>query len=234
MQTSQRVFVGCRALAWKEFRENWWIVVLGMVWMTLMLSQEVGVNFSVFPIDISFRASLLNSYGYVLSGIFQFFINGGALVGVAIGLHQTLAEQWRGTWPYLLHRPLSRPAVIFTKATTGLLLVWGATAVPLLLFLTWAMTWGANSVPFASWMMVPMCYAWLAGGVAYLAAFLCGLRPARWYGSRLFPLVACGWLLILLVYAVEFDEKIALPAVLISLTVCLLAVWQTMREHDFS
>jgi hypothetical protein len=28
----------------------------------------------------------------------------------------------------------------------------------------------------------------------YLGAFLSGLRPARWYGTRLLPLAACGLL----------------------------------------
>jgi hypothetical protein len=47
-------------------------------------------------------------------------------------------------------------------------------------------------------MTLPTWQALIAVTMLYLAAFLCGLRPSRWFGSRLLPLVAIGlaaWIL---------------------------------------
>ena len=34
---------------------------------------------------------------------------------------------------------------------------------------------------------------WLCMPLVYLGAFLSGIRPARWFGTRLMPLVAAGF-----------------------------------------
>ena len=67
----------------------------------------------------------------------------------------------------------------------------------------------------------------------YLGAFLSGLRPARWFGSRLFPLVAVATLLILLSelrawWGLAFPLGILLYVLLIA-NVCFVA-----RERDYA
>ena len=41
-------------------------------------------------------------------------------------------------------------------------------------------------------MTVPAFQIWLLMPLVYLGAFASGIRPARWFGSRLLPLVGGG------------------------------------------
>jgi hypothetical protein len=104
-------------------------------------------------------------------------------------LWQTLGESVQGTWPLLLHRPVSRRWLMLSKIGIGLgylLLCMGA---PVFVYALWAATPGTHANPFEWWMTGPTVQAWGYLSVTYLAAFLCGLRPARWWVSRLFPAV---------------------------------------------
>ncbi len=85
--------------------------------------------------------------------------------------------------------------------------------LPLVVYLSWSFE-GGHAMPFELWMTDDTMRFWMIGIVTYLATFLCGLRPARTYVSRLWPLVSAvlimmaqtvlssfpvvGWCLILL------------------------------------
>ena len=66
----------------------------------------------------------------------------------------------------------------------------------------------------------------------YLGAFLSGLRPARWFGTRLLPLIASVVLLILMHYPawwpVGFPATIALCGLFMA-NVCFVA-----RVRDYA
>src|SRR5437867_2133155 len=66
-------------------------------------------------------------------------------------------------------------------------------SVPPVLFLAWwAVTPGHHPSPFL-WSMTDQTFRLiLATPLLYLGAFLSGLRPARWWGTRLLPL-ACAY-----------------------------------------
>ena len=71
-------------------------------------------------------------------------------------------------------------------------------AVPILVYAWWAATPGTHAGPFEWSMTLPAWQLWLSITAIYLAAFLVGMRPARWIGSRLLPLVAVGLFVLLL------------------------------------
>jgi hypothetical protein len=73
----------------------------------------------------------------------------------------------------------------------GVALVQAIGAAMILIYAAWAATPGTHASPFFWAMTLPAWQAWLAMPVVYVGAALSGLRPARWYGSRLLPLVAC-------------------------------------------
>jgi hypothetical protein len=52
-----------------------------------------------------------------------------------------------------------------------------------------AATPGVHAAPFFWWMTVPWWQWLLLPPFLYLVVFLIGIRPARWYGTRLLPLV---------------------------------------------
>jgi hypothetical protein len=64
-----------------------------------------------------------------------------------------------------------------------------STGIPLLFFAFWAATPGTHAKPFEWWMMSSTWRLWFSATAFYLAAFLCGIRAARWWFSRLWPAV---------------------------------------------
>jgi hypothetical protein len=62
-------------------------------------------------------------------------------------------------------------------------------AIPLLVYGLWAATPGTHAGPFEWSMSWPTWAGWLAMSLLYAGAFLTGIRPGRWYGSRLLPFV---------------------------------------------
>jgi hypothetical protein len=77
---------------------------------------------------------------------------------------------------------------------------------------------------------------WKALGVIsllYFGAFLTGIRPGRWYGTRLFPLIAAG-IVALFLEAFPPWPLVRFAAGLL-VAACLAALIDfTARERDFS
>jgi hypothetical protein len=80
----------------------------------------------------------------------------------------------------------------------GLYLVCGA--LPILAYAWWALTPGKHASPFYWSMTLPAWKIWITMTGVYLGAFLSGIRPARWIGTRLLPLAAAG----VLVFLIQF------------------------------
>ena len=115
--------------------------------------------------------------------------------GDCLGLRQTVGESIHGTWMFLLHRPVGWTRLIGVKLLVGvaLYLVCGAAAI--LVYAWWAATPGTHASPFEWSMTVPTWKVWIVMPIVYLGgAFLSGMRPARWVGTRLlaaWPPPAC-------------------------------------------
>ncbi len=73
---------------------------------------------------------------------------------------------------------------------TGIGLLLLCSLVPILIYAAWAATPGTHAGPF-EWTMTGSAFqTWLILPLFYLGAFASGIRPARWFGSRLLPLFA--------------------------------------------
>ncbi len=81
-------------------------------------------------------------------------------------------------------------ALFGTKLATGAAMFLAATGLPLAFYALWAARHGTHASPFYWSMTATSWLSWLAMTTVYAAAFLTGLRDARWIGSRLFPLVS--------------------------------------------
>ena len=109
---------------------------------------------------------------------------------IALGFKQTAWEVGQGTHFFLFHRPISRNRVFVSKLVVGLGWVVAMSLILILLYAWWAMTPGHLPAPFEWSMTVPAWQLWLAMPVLYFGAFLSGIRPGKWFGTRLAPLVA--------------------------------------------
>jgi hypothetical protein len=67
-----------------------------------------------------------------------------------------------------------------------------------LIYALWAATPGHHASPFEWSMTAPEFGVVPKMPLVYLGAFLSGIRPGRWYGSRFLPLAAGGTAVVLL------------------------------------
>ncbi len=173
-----------KALVIKELRESAGIVVLAVIGAVYMLGELTAT-----PV-VPWQSGRLYSYPFVLDSLsYDFWIVAGALA-IALGLRQTAWELGQGTYFFLLHRPIPRSRIFALKLLIGggLLLLFSAGFI--LIYAWWAATPGHVPAPF-DWRMTTSAWiSWIALPPLYVGAFLSGIRPGRWFGGRLLPLVA--------------------------------------------
>lgn len=174
-----------KAFAVKEFREIRGIVLLALAAFIYLVAAAEEPR--LWP-GISRRAPV----PFVHDGFLQFFIFISASLAIGLGLRQTLGESIGGTYPFLFHRPATRRWLVGTKLLLGLAAYLICAVIPILAHGLWAATPGAHASPFEWAMTVPAWELWFGMTLLYLGAFLTGVRPARWYRSRVLPLAAAG------------------------------------------
>lgn len=173
-----------RTMALKELRETRGITLLALAAYALLVAAEA----SPWGARQRYLAPFLND------GVFYgWFICISAVMAIALGLRQTLGESVPGTYPFLYHRPADRRWLIGVKLLTGSVLYLVCAAIPIVAYGIWAGTPGTHPSPFAWSMTGPAWYFWFGMTLIYLGAFLAGVRPGRWYRSRILPLAAGGF-----------------------------------------
>jgi len=163
-----------KALAIKELRESAGLIALAVLVIFFHLSSLTDSN-SWYP--------FVGQQHLFFQGFFV------GLLAMALGLKQTAFEIHQGTFKYLLHRPISRRTVFVVKLLVGGAAILAVGACFILLYGRWAATPGNHPSPFFWSMTWPSWKLLISLLLIYLGSFLCGLRTARWFGSRLTPLV---------------------------------------------
>jgi ABC-type transport system involved in multi-copper enzyme maturation permease subunit len=223
------------AIVRKELRETWLFVALALGLSIICLCKLTGKwNFLLtqlvgwFP-GMSGESPDVPFVADDFTGML-FFI--GAALAIALGFRQSAWEPSQGTALYLLHLPLTRRSIFLTKLFTGIGLLLACTLLPILIYATWAATPGTHAGPFEWSMTVPAFQLWLLMPLVYLGAFACGIRPARWFGSRLLPLVAVGFTGALLAMLSQWS-LIAAPLLLLATVVLVSDILWEVETRDF-
>lgn len=178
-----------KALVWKESREMMPLVALAIV-AELLFFLPAGL--------IPIASEHSNSIPFVSTWLQTWLLIIGGMAAVAIGFWQTSGELARGTLLFLLHRPVDRSTIFAIKLLVGIGVTLLIAGVPILAFALWAATPGTHASPFFWSMTTEVWLTWFRLPLFYLGAFLSGLRPGRWFGSRALPLAAALPLFILL------------------------------------
>ena len=181
-----------KALAIKELRESAAIIAVTALAMLWLLGSYTGWKFPwANANDVSALIPFVSSS--FVPGLI--FIGGAAAIG--LGLKQTVWENFGNRYYSLLHRPMPRPTIFLVKITVGLSALFLLTAIPVLTYGSWAATPGTHATPFFWGMTMDAWRTCLAMPSIYLGAILSGIRPARWIGTRLLPLLgACAFTLL--------------------------------------
>jgi hypothetical protein len=78
----------------------------------------------------------------------------------------------------------------------------------------------------------PALQIWLLLPVAYLGAFASGIRPARWFGSRLLPLLSVA-VPGLYVFLLPHSWLLGLPTLLLLATMLVSDIFLEVETRDF-
>jgi ABC-type transport system involved in multi-copper enzyme maturation permease subunit len=219
----------------KELRETRIFAALALALYAIYLARQTG-KWSFLPSRLLWWLPGMNADTPdvpFVQGNFSttlFFI--GAALAIALGFRQSAWEPSQGTALYLLHLPLSRRTMIVTKLFTGTGLLLACSLVPILIYAVWAATPGTHPGPFEWSMTVPAFEVWLLLPIVYLGAFASGIRPARWFGSRLFPLAAVVVIGTLLAMASAW-WLIAVPLFLLATAVFISDILWEAETRDY-
>ena len=215
------------ALARKEVRELLPLAALGAILELYLACTAMGMRLGFFEDGSMGTIPFVSDATAVL-----FFYVSGA-TAFALGLWQTMLESSRGTFQFLLHRPLARSAILGTKLAVGIAASLAVALLPVACFSLWAATPGTHASPFY-WSMT--LWAWqlcVQMPLIYLGAFMSGLRPGRWFGSRFLPL-AGGVAVVFALKSLDGWPWAALAGCLAAEACFVLVILDVGRTRDFS
>jgi hypothetical protein len=228
-----------RAMMWKEWRQIQGITLIALAaYAMLIVSTTMPSATNGMILFEMFRSgNEAPDIPFILDSFPWYYLCISIALAIALGLKQTLGESVSGTYLFLLHRPASHRWIMATKLFTGLATYLVCAAAPILVYGWWA----ATHTMLFEWSMTLPCWTyWFAMAVLYLSAFLTGVRPGRWYVSRLFPLLAAAAPVLLAVATVNEHRQGFAGHLWLCAALLLIDVWVMVtilfvaRTRDFS
>jgi hypothetical protein len=214
------------ALWYKEFRESVGIAALALVAFVVIALSSMRMS------PIAFLAERRgDSIPFVNDSFAERFTLASAALALALGFFQSLGDFRGDGHLFLLHRPISRRSIYLAKLAVGLVTYLLCGLVPIVIYSAWAATPGTHPSPFA-WSMTAIVWStWLAMTVVYLGAFLSGIRPAAWLGSRLAPLAAAAAMMSVTMIAPILLRPLLIAVIDLALAASILRI---IESRDFS
>jgi len=164
-----------------------------------------------------------------LTGPWLFFLSIG--LGLVIGTRQFWIPHFTRTWPFLLHRSVSRKTILAAKLTAGTI------AFVISLGTVWvALYWYACQpevfiVPPTFRVFIEGWIFIMLGLVVYLGTALSGLSTANWYTTRIFGLVFAT---VIIVTTLSQCTLVGIFTVIaISVIILLSLIFDTFLRREF-
>lgn len=202
-----------KALLWKELRQQgiWSALLL------LLVSSAVGFLLSEFD----HRPYTLPTEDLPVAMIFC-----AGSVAILLGLLQTVLEQRRDQWAFLMHRGRSSSDIFRAKTLAAAIMYSVIVFLPLIGAVLWIRSGGVQQYPFSWYQLLPTLAVIVACFALYFGAVASVIWKGPWYISRAFPLAAaCLPVLIVAFVFLGFTEFVPLS---VFLTVALLAAGLAM------
>jgi ABC-type transport system involved in multi-copper enzyme maturation permease subunit len=223
------------ALVKKELRETLAFAALALAVYVVYLIKMTGRQGSLLASLLWFTPGMRNGPAdvpFVSDGFEPILFFVGGVLAVALGFRQSAWEPSQGTAPYLLHLPLTRRSIYLTKLATGAVVLLACSLAPILAYAAWAAAPRTHPGPFEWSMTESSLRLWLVLPLVYLGAFFSGLRPARWFGSRLLPLLSVAPFAVLS-YALPHWWLTGLPILLLTTAALVSVILWEAETRDF-
>lgn len=215
-----------KALVIKELRESGAIIALAVLAAVFAVVTLTGVP--LLPIFSSQESNAIPFVSDSFTTLLAFIVGPMA---VALGLKQSTWEFFHSTYYFLLHRPAPRSRIFWTKLATGCVVLLALGAAMIVIYGAWAAAPEHTGVPFEWSMTGPSWQLVVCMVPLYLSAFLTGIRPARWFGTRLAPLVCAVAVLMFAVLALRWWIITVVAAMLAALM--LAGIFYYVRQRDY-
>ncbi|GEM_PF-6516044 len=183
---------------------------------------------------IRYLRHLHTSNAYSYQSILDDAFVGGVFLAMAItalglGVLHIARDTGQGAWAFLMHRPATPGQILLGKLASALTIYFAVTAPPLLAAIFWAATPGHLPGPWEWGMALPSLVDLLGATLYIVTGMLIVLRNARWFGTRLFPL-----LVPLCCTIAMWDSRFvtAICALLIGWFILLAVTWSAMATRD--
>ena len=213
-----------KALFWKEVRENWKWALLAAVGITAAMFYLLHRWSPGRPEYLQHPWETLCSRPFLMVSSFGF-----PVVALGLGFLQILTEQHRDQWAFLVHRPVTRNAIFWGKALSGVAFYILAVLAPLFGMGWWISLPGSIAAPF-DWGLVnaPLWDA-IAALAFYFAALQAGVMYGPWFGRRLLPLIAVYFGAIAVKNESEFH--VAVTGALTILILSIVSAWAAFLSN---
>jgi hypothetical protein len=219
-----------KAMIVKELRETAGIVAIGVAFYFYFTVK--AMRHDLLEGFFSRYIDYLFAIPFIGGGYLSEFAWVSAGLTIALGFRQSLGESIYGTWMFLLHRPTGWASLISVKLLVGVAMYLVCAAAAILAYAWWAATPGTHASPFEWSMTVPTWKVWITMPVLYLGAFLSGIRPGRWIGTRLLPLATAGMLAVV-VPELHWWPFCGLGLIVVSSIVLVDSIFFVVRTRDF-
>jgi len=210
-----------KALAIKELRESLGITVVAALAMVLVVWLQISYLSSANNVGIPFVMDTFSSISVVIAGA----------MSIALGLKQTALEAHHGTFHFLLFRPALRRRIMLTKLAVGMFLVLALLTLSILTYGIWAATPGNWAGPFDWSMSLNLWMLTASLPLVYLGSFMSGIRPGKWFGTRLVPLA--GAVIVVAIIAASSVWWIQWPLTAIGYFGCWIAIDHCAEIRDY-
>jgi hypothetical protein len=152
------------------------------------------------------------------------------LLGLALGYTHFWMPGFRKTWQLLIHRSVTRSAIITSKLSASAIMMICLSLAWLLLARFVSKSERVIIPPDAGLVRLGVFYAFL-GFIVYMATALCALTKARWYTTKLFGLFFAFVIYIIIISQPNIYRAFVIS--IIAFIILIVQLYQFFLQREF-
>ena len=202
---------------------SWFIIRMIAVYRGSEFYYGMLPNGKVIDQHMIFRTDVIQT-----PAVLMFFISIG--LGLVLGFRHFWMPGFTGTWQFLIHRSITRPAIISAKLAAAAILM-------LCLSIAWLLIAGIAGMseriiipPESGIVGLGIFYAYL-GFIVYMGTALCAITKARWYTTRMFGLFLVFIMFIAILPQTSFTHAFFITVVFFA--VLIVQIYGIFLQREF-
>jgi hypothetical protein len=221
----------------RELRESVpWIILAVLLLLTIgwPIIRLTAINQTQGLYGVTTNGSVIDAYRIFRtdimyeSAIWMFFISIG--LGIVLGIRHFWMPGFTGTWQFLVHRSVTRGAILSAKLIAAAVLML-CLSIAWLLLAGYAHTSKMVIIPPESGIVGMGIFYTYLGFIFYMGTALCALANTRWYTTKLF-----GLFFVLIMCILVLSQKSFLLAFFIAavvFVVLIVQIYETFLKREF-